>query len=216
MPPGPPVLSPLVAEIYGPDEAGRHAVAKRVRAQFGRTRGDRGHRRHDGCQRAEGTHARSTRRAQLARRRAEGHRRDDARRRSTAKTSRCCTTAQAKYEIPVRLTLPPERQAKLDETAGDDGARAATARWCRCRSWCRSRTSEREKTIYHKDLLPVSYVIGDMAGKIDSPLYGMFAVRARSPAPRLPEGGTSRRILHPPAGGPLSRSTRSNGTANGR
>ena len=36
VPPGPPVLSPLVAEIYGPDEAGRHAVAKRVRAEFGR------------------------------------------------------------------------------------------------------------------------------------------------------------------------------------
>jgi len=27
VPPGPPVLSPLVAEIYGPDEAGRHAEA---------------------------------------------------------------------------------------------------------------------------------------------------------------------------------------------
>ncbi|MDH4182213.1 MAG: efflux RND transporter permease subunit, partial [Betaproteobacteria bacterium] len=31
VPPGPPVLSPIVAEIYGPDEAGRHALAKRVR-----------------------------------------------------------------------------------------------------------------------------------------------------------------------------------------
>ena len=37
VPPGPPVLAPLVAEVYGPDEAGRHAVAKRVRAEFART-----------------------------------------------------------------------------------------------------------------------------------------------------------------------------------
>jgi multidrug efflux pump subunit AcrB len=33
-----------------------------------------------------------------------------------------------------------------------------------------------ENTIYHKDLLPVVYVTADMAGKLDSPLYGMFDV----------------------------------------
>src|SRR5690606_6547433 len=37
--PGPPVLSPIVAEIYGPDAAGRHQVAKAVRAVFERTPG---------------------------------------------------------------------------------------------------------------------------------------------------------------------------------
>src|SRR5574343_246200 len=30
VPPGPPVMSPLVAEVYGPDEAGRQALAQRV------------------------------------------------------------------------------------------------------------------------------------------------------------------------------------------
>ncbi|HLA33454.1 MAG TPA: efflux RND transporter permease subunit, partial [Rhodocyclaceae bacterium] len=34
VPPGPPVMSPIVAEIYGPDYAGQMAVAKRVRALF--------------------------------------------------------------------------------------------------------------------------------------------------------------------------------------
>ena len=38
----------------------------------------------------------------------------------------------------------------------------------------------REKVIYHKDLLPVVYVTGDMGGKLDSPLYGMFDIRANS------------------------------------
>src|SRR5690606_29300268 len=33
-----------------------------------------------------------------------------------------------------------------------------------------------EHTIYHKDLLPVVFVTGDMAGELDSPLYGMFAL----------------------------------------
>ena len=29
---------------------------------------------------------------------------------------------------------------------------------------------------FHKDLLPVEYVTGDMAGRLDSPLYGMFRI----------------------------------------
>jgi multidrug efflux pump subunit AcrB len=33
-----------------------------------------------------------------------------------------------------------------------------------------------EKSIYHKDLLPVVFVTADMAGHLDSPLYGMFEV----------------------------------------
>ena len=37
VPPGPPVLSPIVAEVYGPDEAGRIRVAKRVREALAAT-----------------------------------------------------------------------------------------------------------------------------------------------------------------------------------
>jgi len=38
--------------------------------------------------------------------------------------------------------------------------------------------TQRENAIYHKDLLPVVLVFGDMAGKLDSPLYGMFEIFA--------------------------------------
>jgi multidrug efflux pump subunit AcrB len=34
--------------------------------------------------------------------------------------------------------------------------------------------TEWDRSIYHKDLLPVVFVMGDMAGRLDSPLYGMF------------------------------------------
>jgi multidrug efflux pump subunit AcrB len=34
-----------------------------------------------------------------------------------------------------------------------------------------------DKPLFTKDLRPVSYVFGDMAGKLDSPLYGLFAIR---------------------------------------
>jgi multidrug efflux pump subunit AcrB len=46
-----------------------------------------------------------------------------------------------------------------------------------------------DQPLYHKDLLPVVYVLGDMAGKIDSPLYGLFAMRAALQDIALPGGG---------------------------
>jgi multidrug efflux pump subunit AcrB len=39
--------------------------------------------------------------------------------------------------------------------------------------------SERERAIYHKDLLPMTFVTGDLAGELDSPLYGMFDIYAQ-------------------------------------
>jgi multidrug efflux pump subunit AcrB len=63
------------------------------------------------------------------------------------------------------------------------------------------READWQGAIYHKDLLPVTYVTADMAGAIDSPLYGMFAMveqldqRADAPEqffirqPDLPEAG---------------------------
>ena len=39
VPPGPPVLQTLVAEVYGPDEAARHALAQKVIEIFKHTPG---------------------------------------------------------------------------------------------------------------------------------------------------------------------------------
>ena len=102
VPPGPPVLSPLVAEVYGPDEAGRHAVAKRVRAEFGRARRHRRRRRLDRGQRAEDRRAHRPGARRLAGRRAGRRRRGDARGARRRGRHDRCATAQAKYGVPVR------------------------------------------------------------------------------------------------------------------
>jgi multidrug efflux pump subunit AcrB len=78
-----------------------------------------------------------------------------------------------KYPLPVRLELPVADKSELDSllmlrVAGHGGnlvplTEVVTVQY-----------SEWEQTIYHKDLLPVVYVTGDMAGRFDSPLYGMF------------------------------------------
>jgi multidrug efflux pump subunit AcrB len=187
VPPGPPVLSPLVAEVYGPDEAGRHAVAKRIRAEFSRhadivgvddsiedsapklaVRIDQ--------QRAATLGVAPADIVQALRVALDG---DDV---------TMLRDGQAKYGVPIRLTLPAERKAKLDallgmKVRGSDGALVPLS------EVVQARTVERDRTIYHKDLLPVTYVIGDVAGAADSPLYGMFAVRGALAGAALPQGG---------------------------
>jgi multidrug efflux pump subunit AcrB len=95
----------------------------------------------------------------------------------------------AKYEIPVRITLPPERQSHIDELLKLN-VRGAGGKLVPLSELVEVVPSEREKTIYHKDLLPVVFVVGDMGGKLDSPLYGLFGMRADLKDKALEEGGT--------------------------
>ena len=50
--------------------------------------------------------------------------------------------------------------------------------------------SWREQPIYHKDLLPVVFVTADMAGRLDSPLYGMAELSDTLRALKLDHGET--------------------------
>ncbi len=175
VPPGPPVLSPIVAEIYGPDETGRHRVAKQVREAFAATpdivdiddsiedsapkvilRVDQSKAAALGIPAAQIV---STMRVALA-----------------GEDISSLHDGQAKYGVPLRLTLPPEKQSQV-ETLLALQVKNAAGEGVPLRELVTPVPVEREKTIYHKDLLPVSYVVADMAGRLDSPLYGMFAAR---------------------------------------
>jgi multidrug efflux pump subunit AcrB len=177
VPPGPPVLSPLVAEIYGPDEAGRHVLAKQVRKAFGQTADLIGI-----DDSIEDNAPKVVLRVDQRKAALLGIPASD-----IVQTMRVAldgedVTAlhdgQSKYGIPVRLNLPPEQQAKLApllrmsvKSAGSENVPLSEL--------VKPQPEMREKTIHHKDLLPVSYVLADMGGQLDSPLYGMFAARGK-------------------------------------
>jgi multidrug efflux pump subunit AcrB len=181
VPPGPPVLSPIVAEVYGPDYAGQVAVARQVRQAFEATPDIVG---------VDDTVDEEAPKLVL--------------RVNQAKAARL-GVAQAdivevvrlglggenvtpvhggdnKYEIPVRLSLPPEQlssvgqilQMKVRARASEAGGTLVPVS-----ELVDVLPATREQVIYHKDLLPVVYVTGDMGGKLDSPLYGMFDIRSR-------------------------------------
>ncbi len=181
VPPGPPVLAPIVAEVYGPDYAGQINVAKAVRAAFEQTRDVVGV---DDTVQADAR--KFVLRVSQSKAALAGVAQKDivevVRMGLAGDDVTPVHSRDSKYEIPVRITLAPEKQCSLDSllklnvraTQGENRGRLIPIS-----ELVEVHSGEREKTIYHKDLLPVVYVVGDMGGKLDSPLYGMFDIRSK-------------------------------------
>ena len=192
VPPGPPVMSPIVAEIYGPDMKGQMAVGKQVRAAFEKTKDIVAVDDYiEADSRKFVLHVLQSKAAQLGVMQS-----DIVEVVSMGLAGQDVTPARntdSKFEIPVRITLPAEKQSSLDallklrvRSRGD----ANSGQLVPVSELVEVRDVAREKAIYHKDLLPVVYVVGDMGGKLDSPLYGMFDIRSQINGMALKEGGT--------------------------
>src|SRR5690606_3950465 len=80
---------------------------------------------------------------------------------------------QERYPIPVRLELPVAGRATLDDLLALE-VPAAGGTMVPLSEIVTVREAQWDGAIHHKDLLPVVHVTGDMAGRLDSPLYGMF------------------------------------------
>jgi len=191
VPPGPPVMSPIVAEIYGPEYAGQVEVAKKVRQAFESSADI-----YDVDDSVDEAADKMVLRVNQAKAAQLGVAQKD-----IVETVRMGLTgedvtpvhgADAKYEIPVRITLPAERQDSLDQLLKLK-VRAMAAyggKMVPISELVEVKKDLREKVVYHKDLLPVVYVFGDMGGKLDSPLYGMFEIRSKLKNLPLVQGGT--------------------------
>ena len=177
VPPGPPVMSPLVAEIYGPDEAGRQELARRVAKAYADT---------TDIVAIDTTLKEDAPRAWLRvrRQRAESLGIPVAAVAQTVSAALSGTDAawlhdaQSKYPVPVRLELPRDKQVGLDTVLALP-LRAANGQLVPLSELVRVEQGVIDKPLFTKDLANVSYVFGDMAGKLDSPLYGLFAIRPR-------------------------------------
>ena len=190
VPPGPPVMSPLVAEVYGPDEAGRQALAARIAAAFAATPDitaiDTS--LHEDAPRAF---------LRVQRQRAESLGIPVAAVAATVQGALSGTDAawlhdgQSKYPVPVRLQLPREAQLGLDALLALP-LRAANGQLVPLSELVRVERGVIDKPLYTKDLMHVSYVYADVGagGRTpDSPLYGLFGIRGKLPAAALPGTG---------------------------
>ena len=184
VPPGPPVMSPLVAEVYGPDEAGRQRVAAQVAKAFAGTADVVGV---DTSLKEDAP--RVFLRVQRARAEALGI--------PVAQVAQVLQAALSgadaawlhedggsKYPVPVRLQLPREAQVGLDALLALPLA-AGNGQLVPLSELVRVERGVIDKPLFTKDLQPVTYVFGDVAagGTLpDSPLYGLFAIRPKLPA----------------------------------
>ncbi len=56
----------------------------------------------------------------------------------------------------------------------------------------------REQALYHKDLLPMVMVTGDLSGRLDSPLYGMAEIAGALPDGGEQQGGIAQYLIRQP------------------
>ena len=171
VPPGPPVLAPLVAEIYGLDHDRQIEVARRVRSIFEHT--------------PEVVDVDDTSEAPQPKLIVSVDRARAAKLGVSQQTIAAAISAALNGEdmsylhdpamkrpTPIRVELPAEQQDNVS-TLLAMRVRAASGALVPLSELVAVERTTREQTIQHKDLLPVVYVTGDVAGKTDSPLYGL-------------------------------------------
>ncbi len=242
VPPGPPVLQTLVAEIYGPDEErAARAGARRCATSSSSTAGvvdvdwyveaDQPKARFVIDKEKAALHGISAETISQTLRIAVGgdsvdllhlprekggrEHRAAAAARQPRRRRRNCSRCACAPAMPMRC---PSRASA-----------ASRRRWCRCGELVTVERTTVDKSIYHKNLMPVTYVIGDVAGVVESPVYAIMrmnealrkldtrrvrrrpARRSRSTTPRMPFTDQrpghqmGRRMAHHHRGVPRSR-----------
>ncbi len=177
VPPGPPVMAPLVAEVYGPDDMARTKAADEVIKAFKAT---------PDIVDVDSSDVAASPRLILKVLQSKAATLGVAQQ-EIVTTLRAGLNGEdvtslrdghSKYAVPLRLNLPVSRQGQLDDLL-KLSVRSQSGELVPLAELVQVQPSQREMAIYHKDLLPVTFVTGDMAGKLDSPLYGMFDIRAK-------------------------------------
>jgi len=174
IPPGPPVMATLVAEVYGPSLDGRLEVARQIRTVFEETDGvvdvdweveaegpriqidiDREKAKRSGITPEQVVHTLRT-----------------ALYGAEAGVLRVPATRDA---IPILLRLERSQRARPDELLrltvhGADGRMVSLA------EIASAEETVRERNRYHKNLQPVTYVYGEVAGVFEAPVYAILAM----------------------------------------
>lgn len=177
VPPGPPVLQSIVAEIYGPDENQRLALAREVRGIMERTAGVVDIDWYVEDEQPKIRYAIDRTKAALAGV-SEG---------AIARTLALAAEGQAvdllhvpaeREDVPIILELPAAKrsqaQALLALQIRAEGNPAAPL--VPLSELVRVEATVGERSLYRKNLMPVTYVTADVAGAVESPAYAMFGI----------------------------------------
>jgi len=208
VPPGPPVLQTLVAEIYGPNEESRLRLSEKVRGIFRQTPGVVDVDYYVEADQPKTRFVIDKEKAALHGISAE----------TISQTLKIAVSGQSidlvhapreKEDVNLVLELPrsarttPEELLALRVRSGDANALpepgASSSPLVPLRELVRLEKTITDKSIYHKNLMPVTYVIGDVAGVVESPVYAILQMNTDLRALNTKEfggDGTMLRILN--------------------
>ncbi|MFZ0061910.1 MAG: efflux RND transporter permease subunit [Pyrinomonadaceae bacterium] len=196
-PPGPPVLQTLVAEVYGPNYQRQIEVARQIEDIFDKTEGVVDVDSYIEDSQAKYHFVVDKEKAALNGVSAE----------QIAATLRIAIeginvglTHQPleKEDVPIVLRLPrAERSSVADlkqiKVIGQQGSLVSLGELVRVEE------QAADQSIYHKNLMPVVYVTGDVAGKVESPVYAILQLNEALDHLQLPEGyGLERYVANQP------------------
>jgi multidrug efflux pump subunit AcrB len=186
VPPGPPVLETLVAEVYGPGLDKRIALARQIRDLFKQTKGVV-----DVDWYVEDDQPKYHLSVDEGKAAINGISEDD--------IARAMQVASAGYHAgllhqdaekeDVSLTVRLDRATRSDmeriqslKVTGRNGQQVAL------RELAHVEKAIEDKSIYHKNLMPVTYVTADIAGEIESPVYAVLKLGPEIDKIKIPEG----------------------------
>jgi multidrug efflux pump subunit AcrB len=196
VPPGPPVMSPIVAEIYGPDYAEQKKLGRKIEDIFKTT---------PDISDIDSSVESDARRyvIEVDRQRAALL--------GVSQSQVSSSVAMAlggedvtyihrgheKEPVPVRLEVPVADKADINsvlalKVRSREGVPVPISEFAKVVE------SPWDDAIIHKDLLPVVFVTADMTGELDSPLYGMFDLRDAIEGAEFSGQGIEQRYISQP------------------
>jgi multidrug efflux pump subunit AcrB len=186
VPPGPPVLETLVAEVYGPNLDRRTALARQIRDLFRQTKGVVDVDWYVEDDQPKYSLSVDEEKAAIA-----GISEDQIARvlqvASAGYAAGLLHQDAEKEDVPLTVRLDRATRSDLEriqglKIAGSDGRQVALAELVRVTK------QVEDKSIYHKNLMPVTYVTADIAGEIESPVYAVLKIGPAIDKIKIPEG----------------------------
>jgi multidrug efflux pump subunit AcrB len=185
-PPGPPVLQTLVAEVYGPDYERQIELAREIQGIFDKTEGVVDIDSYIEDPQSKYRFVVDKEKAALNGVSAE----------QVAATLHIAIEgmnvglahqAREKEDVPIVLRLPRGERSSVDDlkqlkVIGRHGTLVPLAELVRVEE------QTVDQSIYHKNLRPVVYVTGDVAGKVESPVYAILQLNEALDHLQLREG----------------------------
>ncbi len=198
VPPGPPVLQTLVAEIYGPTDSVRTALARKVEEIFRTTPGVVDVDTYEEDDQREFTFVIDHAKAAL----------NGISAATIAQTLKVAVSGiqvdiahqpNEREDIQLRVELPRDQKTRPSDLLGlyirMPGEVNETPTVVPLSELVSVRERIADKTIYRKNLMPVTYIIGDVAGEVESPVYAIFDMNKKLDQLDMTEFGGSEKKL---------------------